>query len=114
MQLSGDQLVLIGGISTLLVSFLKFLLGLFEVKMPRTVLTIVIMVVSLVMGYVWLAPAIAIAFATGDPMGSLGALLNIAVSVVGYATLIYNILLANAIKLLASFITSSDSKSGAE
>jgi hypothetical protein len=114
MQLSGDQLVLIGGISTVLVSFLKFILGLFAVKMSRTVLTIIVMVVSLVLGYIWLAPAIAVAITAGDPMTVLGALLNIAVAVVGYATLIYNILLANLIKLLAGFITSSDSKSGAE
>jgi hypothetical protein len=115
MQLTGDQLVLVGGISAIMVEFLKFILGLKKVKMPRTVLTILVMIISLGLGYLWLAPVIAVAFASGDPMTTLGALLQLAVSIVGYATLIYNILLANIIKGAKNLISGlNPDEAGAE
>jgi len=105
MQLSGDQLVWIGGISAILVELFKFALGLKNIKMSRTVLSLMVMAISLGLGYLWLAPAVAVAFASGDPMVSLGALLNLAVAIVGYATLIYNILLDNILKGLGKLIS---------
>lgn len=113
MQLSSDQLVWIGGISTVLIEFLKFVLGLKKIKLDKTVLTILVMIVALVLGYLWSAPAVALAFATGDPMTTLGALLNLAVAVVGYATLIYNIILDNALKGLKGLIVIMKNGSGA-
>jgi len=105
MQLTGEQVIWIGGISTILIELLKFVLGLKKIKIPRTLLTILLMIVSLILGYLWSAPSIAVILAAGDPLAALNALIDIAVAVVGYATLIYNILLGNVIDGVKNLLT---------
>lgn|SRR3990167_997113 len=97
MELSVLQLVILGVVSSGIVQLAKLLLAKFGYSTTRTVVTIIVVVVSVALGYVWLLPEVP---PMTDPMEYAGALLTAALSVFAFATVIYNVLLVKVFAAL--------------
>ena len=97
MELSAEQLLLLGLVASVLSQLAKLLLAKFGYSTSRLVITIIVVVVSVALGYVWLKPELP---TYTDPMQFALALLVAATAVFGFATLIYNVLLFKIFEVL--------------
>ena len=97
MELSVTQLAILGLVTTVVVQLAKLLLAKFGYNTSRLVTTIVVVVVSVGLGYAWLLPKLP---SVSDPMELATALLQTALAVFAFATLIYNVLLDQIFKAL--------------
>src|SRR3989304_10489771 len=97
MELSAEQLLLLGLVASVLSQLAKLLLAKFGYDTSRLVITIIVVVVSVALGYVWLKPELP---TYTDPMQFAVALLVAATAVFGFATLIYNVLLSKVFEVL--------------
>lgn len=97
-QLSASQVIIIGLVATVLVEILKFVAAKFQnVQLTRQVVSLVAFVVSLALALAWLLPSVIV---SPDPMQTALDLLQQAAEVLGFATLVYNLLLAQLLEKL--------------
>ena len=101
MELSVEQVLLVGFIASVITQLLKFLADKFNFKMGQEVVNVILFVVAVGLGFLWMRPEIPVG---GDPMELAKVLLEAALGVVGFAGLIYNILLAKIIYPRIAFL----------
>lgn len=94
MQLSPDQVLLVGLIASVLTQVLKFAANKFGWKPSRIIVNVVLFAIAVVLAYFWSAPSLP---PISDPAALAKALLEAALAVVGMASLIYNILLEKVV-----------------
>ena len=94
MQLTVEQVLLVGFIASVITQLLKFLADKANVNIGQEVVNVILFVVAVGLGFLWMRPDIPVG---GDPMELAKVLLEAALGVVGFAGLIYNILLAKII-----------------
>jgi hypothetical protein len=112
LALTSEQVIYVTIIATLLVELLKFVLKKWKnIKMSKLVVTIIVYVFSMILAYLFLAPIIP---ASTDPIALTNSILQIALSVFAYATLVYNLLLDKVITGLGNLIESVKAANGAE
>lgn len=93
MELTALQLLIIGAVATALSAVLRLLVAKFKgVEIGKGWMSVIAYVVSIVLAVVWLWPLQLPA--GGDPSEFVAALLGLASSVFGFATIIYNVLLS--------------------
>jgi type IV secretory pathway TrbL component len=98
MELEVWQILLIGVIASILTQAIRLIAARFgNSKIPREVVSWIAAVVSLALAGLWLAPSVP---RLEDPMDFLNLLINQASAIVGFAFLIYNVLLARLIEKL--------------
>ena len=90
MELSPEQVILVGLIATVISQVVKFLAAWLGINIGRFWITIVAFVISLGLGWLWSGSQLPIC---SDPLECALEYLNLAASVLGWATLIYNLLL---------------------
>ena len=90
MELTVEQLVLIGLLASVIVLLIRLVMAYFGVDIPRLWVTVIAFVVSVVLGYLWtpVGPP-----PLGDPLALAVWLVETATVVLGMATLVYNVLL---------------------
>lgn len=109
MTLTVDQVLLIGLVASALGWLIRLVVvKLLKKKISRTWITVIVFVVSAVLGFLFLVPKIP---ATTDPMELATALVNMAAAVLGMATLIYNIILEKVLVYLGADIDTQLRKS---
>jgi len=102
MNITPEQVIIIGFIAAALGQLLKVLVALIGVKIDRKWLTIALFAISLAISYLWAAPIVpAWPAMDADPavfggaiVGWIGSVISVASVIIGFATLIYNLLLA--------------------
>lgn len=110
LTLTPEQVIYVTIIATLLVELLKFVLKKWkQIKLTKFVITIIVYVLSMILAYFFLSPSIP---ASTDPISLTNSVLQIALSVFAYATLVYNLLLDKVITGLGNLLEAI--KNGAE
>lgn len=95
-----EQVIMIGFIATILTSLIRFILTRFQhVKIDKTIITIVVAILSVFLAIAWNMPALSI-FDPENPLVFVETILNQAITVVGMATLIYNLLIVKVLEKL--------------
>ncbi len=94
MELTLDQIVLVGVIASLVTQVLKIISERLGYSPSREVANITLFVASLVLGFFWMRPEVPV---SGDPMELAQVLLTAALGLVGFASLIYNLLLEKVV-----------------
>jgi len=101
MQLSADQLIFIGVVTTIVVQIVRLLSARTkQVVLNKTVITVVLMVVALFLAYIWARPVLPMwPTPVADPMSYallivdfIGKLIVVLSALFGFATIIYNLL----------------------
>jgi hypothetical protein len=95
MELSADQIIVVGLIASVVTQLLKLLADKAGFKPGKVVVNIGLLIVAVVLALFWggfNAPA-----PGGDPMEFAVALLEQAIAVFGFASLIYNLLLKDVV-----------------
>ena len=103
MELTVEQVLLVGLVASVITQFLRFLADTAGVSLGQEVVNIILFVVALTLGFFWMRPGIPVG---GDPMELARAFLEAALGVVGFAGLIYNILLKKVIYPKVAFLRS--------
>ncbi len=103
MELTFEQVLLVGLIASAITQFLRFLADKANVNLGQEVVNVILFVVAIALGFLWMRPEIPVG---GDPMELARVLLEAALGVVGFAGLIYNILLAKVIYPRIAFLRS--------
>ena len=101
MELTVEQVLLVGLIASVITQFLRFLADKANVNLGQEVVNVILFVVALTLGFFWMRPEIPVG---GDPMELAKVLLEAALGVVGFAALIYNILLKKVIYPRVGFL----------
>lgn len=97
MSLSPEQAILIGLIATVLTWLIQFAAAKFNLAISKVGITVVAFVVSVVMAFLFMAPKIVL---STDPMQAALDLIAQAGAVLGFATVIYNLLLEKLLTLV--------------
>ena len=92
--MSPEQLIIIGLAASVITQIFKFLFDMFAIKPSGLAQMIILFVVSLVLALVFTAPELP---PISDPMALALALIELASGVVGFAALIYKILLEKVV-----------------
>ena len=103
MELTVEQVLLIGLVASVITQLLRFLADTANVSLGQEVVNVILFVVALTLGFLWIRPGIPVG---GDPMELAKVLLEAALGVVGFAGLIYNILLQKVIYPKIAFLRS--------
>lgn len=92
MELTAIQIMFIGLLATALSQIIKLISAKLGRPIGRKVITIVLAFVSLVVAWLWSNPTLIF---PSDPMALINYLITLAASVVGFAVMIYNLLLSD-------------------
>ncbi len=103
MELTFEQVLLVGLIASAITQFLRFLADKANVNLGQEVVNVILFAVAVTLGFLWMRPEIPVG---GDPMELARVLLEAALGVVGFAGLIYNILLGKIIYPKIAFLRS--------
>ena len=103
MELTVEQVLLVGFIASVITQFLRFLADKANVELGQEVVNVILFAVAVTLGFLWIRPEVPVG---GDPMELAKALLEVALGVVGFAGLIYNILLQKVIYPKIAFLRS--------
>jgi hypothetical protein len=101
MELDASQVILIGFVATVVAQIIKIVAAKLGKQPGRVAITLTAFGLSLVLAVIWARPSIP---AWGDPMQFLNELIMMAGSVLGFATIIYNVLLDKLLGLLDSLL----------
>lgn len=94
MQLSPEQLLIVGLIASVVTQVLKLASAKLGFNPGRVVVNVALFVISLVLAYIWGAPALP---PISDPAALAVTILEAAAAVAGSASVIYNVLLENIV-----------------
>ena len=94
MELTLDQIVLVGAIASVATQVLKVISEKLGYSPSREVANIILFVVALVLGFFWMRPELPV---SGDPMELAQILFEAALGLVGFASIIYNLLLEKVV-----------------
>jgi len=98
MELTLEQVALVGLVAAALAQIIKLLVAKFgKEKISRFWITVAAYVVSCGLAVVWMKPVLP---PLDDPAAFVAQLLVVAGAVIGFATLIYNLLLAKLLELI--------------
>lgn len=108
MNITSEQIVLIGFFALVIVQVLKLGVAYFGLKIDRTWLTVLLFGVAVALAGVWAAPSLpAFPAMDADPavfggaiIGWIGNVVSVASVIIGFATLIYNLLLQKVFEAL--------------
>jgi hypothetical protein len=108
MQITPEQVIVIGFIAAGLGQLLKLGIAFLGVKIDRKWLTIALFAISLAIAYFWAAPIVPAwppmdadpAVFGGAIVGWVGSVIAVASVIIGFATLIYNLLLQKVFEAL--------------
>jgi hypothetical protein len=107
-QITPEQVIIIGFIAAGLGQLLKVGTALLGVKLDRKWLTVALFVISVAIAYLWAAPILP-AFPVQDAnpavfggaiVGWIGSVVSVASVIIGFATLIYNLILQKVFEML--------------
>jgi len=108
MQITPEQVIIIGFIAAGLGQLLKVGIAMLGISLDRKWLTVALFGFSLAIAYFWAAPIVPVfPVLAADPSAAgsavvawLGSLLSVASVIIGFATLIYNLLLQKVFEAL--------------
>jgi hypothetical protein len=108
MNITPEQVIIIGFIAAGLGQLLKVWIAMLGIKIDRKWLTVALFAVSILIAYLWAAPILPVfpvmdadpAVIGGAIAGWIGSLISVASVIIGFATLIYNLLLQKVFESL--------------
>lgn len=109
-ELTGAQLLIVGFIATLIVQGLRLAIAKWgQTIINKRVVSIICFVISTALAYIFLKPAIP---TTHEPIELAVQLLSLAAGVMGFATLIYNLLLEKILSSLGWTVQKAKASGG--